>query len=134
MNKSTNEDTEKTDEDCRVENLKHSPPCNIKKLNESMCLLLMQLTQKWSHEKFVAALHSSECLQHVWYDEARLTKAKTAMMKKIHQHCLSNWQRKKRRIQVSESLRLYSLLCSHFKDYCKVEKVCCYVWSSHTWV
>ncbi len=44
MNKSTNEDTERTDKDCRVENLKHLSLCNIKKLNKSMCLLLVQLT------------------------------------------------------------------------------------------
>lgn len=38
----------------------HPPPHNIKKLNRSMCLLLVRFTQSWSDEEFMAALNNGE--------------------------------------------------------------------------
>ena len=41
----------------------HPPLHNIKKLDRPMCLLLVQLTQSWSDEEFMAALNSGEILR-----------------------------------------------------------------------
>lgn len=45
--------------------LGHQPPHDIKRLNRPMCLLLLQLTQGWSDEEFMAALDSGKILYRV---------------------------------------------------------------------